>query len=118
MTSPKPVLRFRQLLTGKNRSPAFLTNKMNKKALKFKNPILMMKIFIAVLILSIISYLSLFLYKNFYQSITQSKIIVVLAKEVALQDVETSRFEKVIELHKFKQTSILAQPVKNPFFQH
>lgn len=38
-----------------------------------------------------------FLYKNFYKTITQSHEILLLSKEVAMEDVDMDKFKKVIK---------------------
>lgn len=46
--------------------------------------------------LSIFVYLSLFLYKNFYQAITQSEELIILRREVSSEDVNMKRFEDIV----------------------
>lgn len=38
-----------------------------------------------------------FLYENFYKTITQSHEILLLSKEVAMEDVDMDKFKKVIK---------------------
>lgn len=66
-------------------------------------------------IIIVIAYLSLFLYRNFYQTITQTKIITVLSSEVAWQDIAIDKFYAVLKINQFKQKSILISPIANPF---
>ncbi|MDD5031844.1 MAG: hypothetical protein PHR36_02240 [Patescibacteria group bacterium] len=40
---------------------------------------------------------SLFLYKNFYQTITQSQEVLVLRREVAIEDININKFEEIVE---------------------
>jgi hypothetical protein len=40
---------------------------------------------------------SLFLYKNFYQTITRSQEILVLRREVAVEDIDMNKFDEIIK---------------------
>ncbi|MDD5291136.1 MAG: hypothetical protein PHZ04_03395 [Patescibacteria group bacterium] len=52
---------------------------------------------IAVLSLIIIACVSLFLYKNFYQTITSSAEVLVLRREVAIEDIDMNKFEEIVQ---------------------
>lgn len=59
------------------------------------------------LILSIVCFLififiTLFLYKNFYKTITQAEEVVILQKEVAIEDIDIDHFETIVEKLKEK----------------
>ena len=45
----------------------------------------------------ILIFVFLFLHKNFYKTITQSQEILLLSKEVAMEDVDMDKFKKVIK---------------------
>ncbi len=60
-------------------------------------------VLIIIVSLLILMYLTLFLYKNFYQTITQSEEIILLKKEVASEDVNMNKFEKMISNIEEKQ---------------
>lgn len=62
--------------------------------------------------------LGFFLYKNFYQTITQSKEIILLRKEVAPDSLNLEKVEKIIELLEKKTTTtemINLEKIKDPF---
>jgi len=63
----------------------------------------------------ILSCVSLFLYKNFYQTITQSEEIMILREKVAIETVNMEKFNTIIE--KIKQKTILRElnDLNNPF---
>ena len=52
---------------------------------------------IAVLGFAIIACVSLFLYKNFYQTITSSAEVLVLRREVAIEDIDMNKFEEIVK---------------------
>lgn len=52
---------------------------------------------IIFIILAIIISLSLFLYKNFYQAITQTKEIIILREKVAIDTVNLEKFNIITE---------------------
>ena len=52
---------------------------------------------IAVFSLVIIACVSLFLYKNFYQTITSSAEVLVLRREVATEDIDMNKFEEIVQ---------------------
>ncbi|MFH1233466.1 MAG: hypothetical protein V1649_02325 [Patescibacteria group bacterium] len=69
-------------------------------------------LFIAI----ILSYLSLFLYKNFYQTITQAKEIIILKEKVSAETINMNEFNKIID--KLNQKIIPAKipaNLNNPF---
>ena len=51
-------------------------------------------IFVSIITIVFVGY---FLYKNFYQTITQSDEILNLRREVALEDINMDKFEKIIK---------------------
>jgi uncharacterized membrane protein YvbJ len=52
---------------------------------------------IVIISLIILVCVSLFLYKNFYQTITSSEEILVLRREVAIEDIDMGKFEEIIK---------------------
>jgi len=52
--------------------------------------------FLIILALSALLCVSLFLYKNFYQTITQTKEILILREKVALDTVNLERFNLIM----------------------
>lgn len=62
-------------------------------------------------------FLSIFLYRNFYQAIAYSKEIIVLRQQVAVNDIDMNLFNLVIEkLEKRSEKRIVDwQKLKNPF---
>ncbi len=93
----------------------------NKKRKKFKIRINFQKVtryfyiitFISTII--ILAYTSFFLYKNFYQTIVQSDIILVLQEKVASETVNINKFNKIIELLDNKTKEKDRINIKNPF---
>lgn len=96
--------------------------------MKFKLPrikifqlLFSLKYFYFIIILLIVGFsitLGLFLYKNFYQTITQSKEIILLRKEVAPDSLNLEKVEKIIELLERKTTTtemINFEKIKDPF---
>lgn len=51
---------------------------------------------VALLALIILTLLSLFLYKNFYQAITQTKEIMILREKVAVETINLDKFNAII----------------------
>ena len=47
-------------------------------------------------------FVSLFLYKNFYQTITQSQEVLILRREVAIEDIDMDKFDAIIKKIKEK----------------
>lgn len=72
---------------------------MTKKQINFtpkkiSSWLTMMIIFLTALILILIS---IFLYKNFYQTITQTKTILILREKVALYTVDMEKFNLIMD---------------------
>lgn len=53
-------------------------------------------IFLILVSIIIAIFLFLFLYNNFYQTITYSDEILILRSEVAMEDIDINKFDKVI----------------------
>jgi hypothetical protein len=73
---------------------------------------------IVILSIAILSALGMFLYKNFYQTITQSEQIIVLRQEVSPDTINTKKIESVLELLNKKNTTTEnsdLQNIKIPF---
>ncbi|MDO9399552.1 MAG: hypothetical protein Q7T79_02625 [bacterium] len=66
---------------------------------------------LVIFIIIILSYLSLFLYKNFYQTIIQTKEIPILREKVAKETVNINEFNRVID--KLNQKIILPKITTN-----
>ncbi|MEK7202800.1 MAG: hypothetical protein AAB653_00580 [Patescibacteria group bacterium] len=62
-------------------------------------------------IIATLSCLFLFLYKNFYQVITQAKDIIILKEKVAIKTIDMNEFNKVID--KLDQKIILPKIISN-----
>ena len=65
--------------------------------------------------LSVFGYVSLFLYENFYQTITQSKEILILQKKVAVETIDMKKFDDVMEKIKQKANLHKIKKIDNPF---
>lgn len=68
-----------------------------------------------LIIVSVVGYLSLFLYKNFYQVITQSEEILALQKKVAIDTVDIEKFNEVIKKIKEKTKLEYLNKINDPF---
>ena len=66
---------------------------------------------IAVLSFAIIVCVSLFLYKNFYQTITSSEEVLVLRREVAIEDIDMNKFEEIV-----KKIEVKTEPRQAGYF--
>ena len=58
---------------------------------------------------------SIFLYKNFYEIITQSRIIVILQEKVAKESVNMKKYEEIMNKLEKKSFSLPLDGLKNPF---
>ncbi len=74
------------------------------------------KMSIIGLISVMILILMCFLYNEFYKTIIQAKTVMVLKEEVALEDVEMQIFNATRDINNYKQTSILPENIKDPFY--
>lgn len=73
---------------------------------------------IIILITSLLSWLFLFLYKNFYQPFTQTKAINILQKEMIKEAINISLFNKIIKELQIKKDINLPknlEKTKDPF---
>lgn len=70
-----------------------------------------------ILIMGVLITLGLFLYKNFYQTITQSEEIILLKQEVAPDTINMKKVEAILKAleEKTTTTNIIWQEIKNPF---
>jgi hypothetical protein len=70
---------------------------------------------IILITLMILIFMSLFLYKNFYQTITQTKEIVILRKKVAVDTVNIEKFNIIMEKIAKKITLNKLKNIASPF---
>ncbi|OJI06627.1 hypothetical protein BK004_02680 [bacterium CG10_46_32] len=69
-----------------------------------------------IIMISIIMALMLvFLYRDFYQTIIQARVVIVLKQEVALENIDISLFNKVRTAHEYKITRAIKNPIADPF---
>jgi uncharacterized membrane protein len=73
-----------------------LKNIKKSTQMSVKKMFFMYYVLMILLSLVIITYVSVFLYKNFYQTITQSEEIILLKKEVSAEDIDMNKFDKMI----------------------
>jgi len=68
------------------------------KKIKITYQQILCNFYLTIIVISVvvIAIVTLFLYKNFYQTIIQSEEILVLRKEVAIEDINMSKFEKIM----------------------
>lgn len=65
--------------------------------------------------LIVLMFMSSFLYKNFYQTITESGVILALKSQVASEMVDIKKFDIIMEKFK-KKTSVSKEKItRNPF---
>ena len=67
-----------------------------KKKITIREMFFLYYILMGLASLVIFSYVSLFLYKNFYQTITQSGELIVLRTEVASEDISMLKFDNIV----------------------
>jgi len=72
-------------------------------------------ILIILLTLLTLSGLSLFLYQNFYQTITQSKEILILKEKVVIEMIDIKNFNQIIEKLNQKIAAKKISTINNPF---
>lgn len=72
-------------------------------------------IIIIFLTMTILVLVSVFLYKNFYQVITQTKEILVLKEKVALDTINIEKFNLIIDELTKKITPKKLNNITNPF---
>lgn len=71
--------------------------KLKKIKLSTKQIVFYSYILIFMLVVVSITYATLFLYKNFYQTISQSEEIVILKEKVAVEMLNMKKFDRIIE---------------------
>jgi len=83
-----------------------------KKPIKFTQKKLsgLFALAIIIITITILSGVSLFLYKNFYQTITQTNEILILRQKVAIDTVDLAKFNLIIDRLTKK---IMAKELKN-----
>ena len=72
-------------------------------------------IIIIFLTLLILIFVSVFLYKNFYQTITQTKEILILQEKVALYTVDMKKFDLIISKLEIKTLPKKIGDIISPF---
>lgn len=70
---------------------------------------------IILVTLTILIFVSLFLYKNFYQVITQTKEIIILREKVAIDTVNMEKFNIIINKLAEKTTPYELRNIISPF---
>jgi len=70
---------------------------------------------VILITLTILIIVSLFLYKNFYQTITQSKEIIILREKVAIDTVNMEKFNIIINKLTEKTTPQELKNIISPF---
>lgn len=73
------------------------------------------RIIIIAIITAIIALFSIFLYNDFYQTIVQAKIVVVLRQEVAVENIDIKRFNQILSKHDYKTTELIPIVIPDPF---
>ena len=87
----------------------------DREKFKITNPVALLEWILLALLVVALTALLLFWHRNFYQTITQAEIILVLSKEGALQDIELEKFERVLRVHEFKTSKLLPEKISDPF---
>lgn len=70
---------------------------------------------IIIITLTILIFVSLFLYKNFYQTITETKEILILREKVAIDTVNMEKFNIIMNKLAEKTTPNELKNIINPF---
>jgi len=70
---------------------------------------------IFIIIIASLSYVSSFLYENFYKTITQSEKIMILQKKVAIDTVDIKKFNEIIKKIEEKTNTSKNITINNPF---
>lgn len=70
---------------------------------------------IIIITLIILIFVSLFLYKNFYQTITQTKEIIILREKVAVDTVNIDKFDVIMDKLVKKTMPIELKNIISPF---
>lgn len=70
---------------------------------------------IVFITLTILIFISLFLYKNFYQTITQTKEIIILREKVAVDTVDIEKFDIIIKKLEEKTAADELTNINSPF---
>ena len=73
------------------------------------------RIIIIAITTAIIALFLIFLYNDFYQTIVQAKIVVVLRQEVAVENIDIKRFNQILSKHDYKTTQLIPIVVPDPF---
>lgn len=74
----------------------------------------MIYLLIICIIIIIIVFASTFLYTNFYQTITQSKEVLILQQKVVVETVDINKFNQIIEKLTIKLPRKIGN-IRNPF---
>lgn len=83
--------------------------------LKATNGRLLLYFYSSIVIIGVIIliFATLFLYKNFYQTITRSEEILVLRREVAAEDIDMNKFDEIVKKIEAKiQSRRIETPIK------
>jgi len=83
--------------------------------LKATNGRLLLYFYSSIVIIGVIIliFATLFLYKNFYQTITRSREILVLRREVASEDIDMNKFDEIVKKIEAKiQSRKIETPIK------
>jgi len=70
---------------------------------------------ITLIAIIILSFISLFLYKNFYQTITETSEILILRQKVAIDTVDMAKFNAIMDRLTQKTTPKELGNVSSPF---
>ena len=63
----------------------------------------------------IMALLLIFLYRDFYQTIVQARIVIVLKQEVSLKNIDLVLFRRVFRAHSYKTSPELPEVIYDPF---
>jgi len=94
-----------------------LRSLLRKRTLSYESvdPVVHARFVVSVTALIVMVAILIFLYRYFYQTMAQARIVVVLQQEVALQNVDIAAFNTVYEQHQFKRASTLSEIIYDPF---
>lgn len=75
----------------------------------------LIRLFLIMLFIITISWLSYFVYKNFYLTTIKINDIINLQKEVSLKNIKLDIFNKVKDVHNYKLKNLLPNTIDNAF---
>lgn len=83
--------------------------------INFKETLILIKTLAIIIIIGIFAYAGYFLYKNFYQVITESEEVAKLQKNIAKESINMGYFNEIIEAMEKRVIKKNINDINNPF---